>query len=42
MLRDVYGSVTPHGAWRSIIYEEVTELCKTPDLVTDSKGERLE
>jgi hypothetical protein len=41
MLRNVYGSVTPHGAWRIRICEEVMELYKTPDLVTDSKSEKV-
>jgi hypothetical protein len=31
MLRNVCGSVTAQGPWRIRIYEEVTELYKTPD-----------
>lgn len=42
MLRNVCGSVTAQEAWRIRIYEEVMELYKTPDLVTDSKRIRLE
>jgi hypothetical protein len=42
ILRKVYGPLTKQGVWRMRIRQKLREVYKTPDLVADIKGRRLE